>query len=367
MFRRYILNRYFIKELIPPFLIGVCIFVFILMTTQLIKINELIIVHGVSVREATLIVFYLILTFLSVSIPLALLFSTLLVLGRMSSDREIIAMRACGISQFQMLPPFILWAFFLSIVVLLLTFFVEPFGFQEFRVITKKIGADISAAMIKPRSFHERFFNMMIYVDNVNAESNSFNGIFIYDKRVSEHPLTIFAKNGRLFQDKDNQALTLRLEDGSIHREPTKQEEGYQKINFGVYDINIDLEALMNLPAKKPRMLNYEELRIQLNTLDPNTTEWRRHAVELHRKFGLGISCIVFVIFGVAIGAKTRGTIKSSAFLITILFMLFYWILYVKMSSWANDSVMPVWLAMWFPNILVAFIGATVLLKSNKT
>src|SRR3990167_178067 len=367
MLSRRILNKYLLKELIPPFLIGVCVFVFILMTTQIIKINQLIIVHGVSIREASLIVFYLILTFLSISIPLALLFSSLLVLGRLSSDREIIAMRACGISQFQMLPPFLFAASILMVLVLFLTFFVEPFGFQQFRVITKNIGADISAAMIKPRSFHEKFFDMMIYVDNVNTESNSFNGIFIHDKRISEHPLSIFAKTGSLFQDKDGQALTLRLEEGSIHREQTQEDEGYQKINFGIYDINIDLETLLSLPAKKPRMLTYEELRTQLATLYPNSAEWRKHAVELHRKLGLGVGCLVFVIFGVAIGARTRGTVRSSAFLITILFMLVYWILYVKMSAWASDRVIPVWLAMWLPNILVTLVGGAVLLKNNRT
>ena len=87
----------------------------------------------------------------------------------------------------------------------------------------------------------------------------------------------------------------------------------------------------------------------------------------MHRKFGLGVGCLVFVIFGVAIGARTRGTVRSSAFLITILFMLVYWILYVKMSAWASDRVIPVWLAMWLPNILVTLVGGAVLLKNNRT
>lgn len=366
MIRYRTLNKYFLKELVPPFLIGVCIFVFILMTTQLVKINELIIVHGVNIREATLIVFYLLLTFLSVSIPLAILFSTILVLGRMSSDREIIAMRACGISQIQMLPPFLIAGTILAVFVLFLTFFMEPLGFREFSLLTKKIGADISAAMIKPRSFHERFFNMMIYVDSVNENASTFNGIFIYDKRMPSHPVAIFAKGGGFIQDKDGQGLTFRLYDGSVHREPEKKEDGYQTISFGIYDININLDEILKLPQTKPRMLTYTELRKKLATLEYNSPEWKKHDVEWHRKFGMGLGCIFFVIFGVAYAAKTRGTVRSSAFLITIAFMLFYWILYVKMADWAKDSVLPVWLAMWIPNLLVAVVSILLLRRNNR-
>lgn len=366
MFRLKTLFKYLMAELTPPFLIGIGIFLFILMTTQLIKISELIIVHGVSLSEACQLIFYLLATFVSVSIPLAFVFSILLVLGRLSADREIIAMRAAGISQLQILPPFIFMSFLLIGVVLVLSFFVEPWGFLKFRFLAKQIGSDISSVMIQPHVFNERFFDLMIYADNIEPKTKQLKGIFLNDQRVPNEPLTVFASTGAIVPDPEGQVLTLRLKNGSIHRDPRSNKEGYQRIDFRNYDINIDIETILKLPNMKPRMMPYKDLREKLKTLDPKTKDYRRYAVEWHRKFALGASCLVFALFGVALGAQTRRTIRSTAFLVTLGLMLFYWVAYLKMGSIAREGTMPVWFAMWSPNLFIFIVGALLLWRNYR-
>src|SRR3989338_221600 len=99
--RTTIVFRYLFQELVTPFFLGLTVFVFILVMSQILRLNELIIVYGVGLWTVMNLVFFLMISFLAISIPIAFLFSVIMLFGRLSSDSELTAMKASGFSVVQ--------------------------------------------------------------------------------------------------------------------------------------------------------------------------------------------------------------------------------------------------------------------------
>src|SRR5512139_1984489 len=98
-------DRYVIREVIPPFLLSLLVFTFILEVPPVMQQLETLVSKGVSWQIAGRIILLLIPQGLGLTIPMALLTGLLIGLGRLSSDRETVALLACGVSPYRLLRP----------------------------------------------------------------------------------------------------------------------------------------------------------------------------------------------------------------------------------------------------------------------
>ena len=103
MFR--IIDRYIIRELILPSLMGLVVFTFLLMIQPLADYSEQLISKGVSWNIVAKVLVTLVPQALAITIPIALLIGLLIGFGRLSADRESVALLACGISIYRLMRP----------------------------------------------------------------------------------------------------------------------------------------------------------------------------------------------------------------------------------------------------------------------
>ena len=131
-----ILDRYVVREVLPPFFLGLVVLTFLLQMPPMLDYGEQFIEKGVPWPTVVHLLATLIPQALALTIPMALLLGILVALGRMSADREFVAMQACGISIFRLVRP-MLW---LSIPATMATLYVMivliPDQNQAFREIT---------------------------------------------------------------------------------------------------------------------------------------------------------------------------------------------------------------------------------------
>ena len=133
MFR--ILDRYIIRELLLPFLIGLLVFTFLLLIQPLAEQGERLIAKGVSWQLVARVLMTLVPQALAVTIPIALLIGLLIAFGRLSADRESVALQACGISIYRMLRPVLIIATVAWAVTSYVMFVAVPSANQTFREI----------------------------------------------------------------------------------------------------------------------------------------------------------------------------------------------------------------------------------------
>src|SRR5688500_38817 len=99
------LDRYIIREIIPPFVIALLVFTFILIIPFIIALAETMIAKGVPWLTILHLIGTLLPMSLALTIPIALLIGSLVAFGRLSSDREVVVMMACGLSPYRLLRP----------------------------------------------------------------------------------------------------------------------------------------------------------------------------------------------------------------------------------------------------------------------
>ena len=89
-----ILNRYVFRELLGPFFLGLVVFSFVIIPR--LRVLELLVQKNVVPQEILLILFYILPTILTFSLPMAALLAILISFGRLSADNEVTAMRSSG-------------------------------------------------------------------------------------------------------------------------------------------------------------------------------------------------------------------------------------------------------------------------------
>src|SRR5512137_382039 len=104
------ITQYVLRELFGPFCLGLLIFTFVLFMKEVLDLIELVINKGVSLKVVLEMVVYIMPSFLVLTIPMAVLVAALTAFGRLSTDSEITAMKASGISLYTLFVPVCLFA-----------------------------------------------------------------------------------------------------------------------------------------------------------------------------------------------------------------------------------------------------------------
>jgi lipopolysaccharide export system permease protein len=107
-------------------------------------------------------------------------------------------------------------------------------------------------------------------------------------------------------------------------------------------------------------------LETQTYALDSNLRQINRYGVEIHKKFALPFSCIIFVLLGapLAIRSGKRGMTISIGF--SILLFLVYYIFLIGGEKLADRRLMEPWLAMWLANIIFLAVAVGLLRQTNR-
>ena len=159
-----IIDRYVIREIIPPFLLALLVFTFVLIIPFILDLAEAMIAKGVPAGTILQLTVTLLPQALALTIPMALLIGLLVALGRLSADREFVVMMACGISPYRLLQPILVF----SVICWGLTSWVMlkamPDSNQRFREISTEIAMNRAEGEVRPRVFFEDFPNIVLYV-----------------------------------------------------------------------------------------------------------------------------------------------------------------------------------------------------------
>src|SRR4051812_12663614 len=176
---------------------------------------EALVAKGVPWRIAARMMFTLIPQSLGLTIPMALLVGLLIGLGRMSGDREAVALLACGVSPYRLMRPVLLLATLAGAGHLYVMIWAIPDANQTFRrlsydVISKKVENDV-----RPQVFFEDFPNWVLYARDIPQGGGGWKDVLVADTSKPDAPKLYMARKGRLILDRQKQTVDLVLEDGT--------------------------------------------------------------------------------------------------------------------------------------------------------
>ena len=113
-----VIHRYILKELTAPFFTTLFILIFVLLSQFILKNLDRFLGKGLSFGIIIKFLFLNSAWIISLAIPMAVLVTTLMTFGKLSSDNEITAFKASGISYNTLLKPTL--GFAVTILILLI-------------------------------------------------------------------------------------------------------------------------------------------------------------------------------------------------------------------------------------------------------
>jgi lipopolysaccharide export system permease protein len=298
---------------------------------------------------------------------MAVLLSILLTFGRLSSDSEITAFKASGISLYQLYVPVSIFSIGAYLLTTFLVFYGLPWGNIGFKSTLYRIAQSKADIEITERVFNDTFSGLVVYVDKVPIQGKRMEGIMIYDEREQGKFNTIFAREGFLLSNPKSQEVILRLFSGDIHRyEP--QTHTYQKVQFNVYDLKLELAKVFLALGRKIRdhEMSIDELKVKIQQKVRTGENPIPQEVELHKRYAIPFSCIIFGLIGVPLGIQPRRSGRSYGFILSILILLSYYISLTASEILALGHTIPPFLAGWAPNFLFGGLAVYLLIKTAK-
>ena len=128
-----LITTYIFKEMATPFLLSVVLLSATILLGNILKLLELLLTQGAGLVNIVFLVITMIPSFMIYTLPASFLVSVLIACTRMSSDNEIIALKASGLSLTAVIKPVFLMAIIVYIAVLLVTLFVYPWGNYNYK------------------------------------------------------------------------------------------------------------------------------------------------------------------------------------------------------------------------------------------
>ena len=359
---------YLIKELFPAFILGLIGFTFILLTGRIVQLTELFVNKGVPLGYILRLLYLLLPTFMVLTIPMATLLSVLLAFNRLSSDNEITALKASGVSLYQMIPPVLVFAFTTYAATTFLSLYSVPWANEGSRALLYEVASSKANAGVREKVFNDDFEGLVFYVEEIKPRTLAWEKVFISDSRNPAEVLTIIAREGEVLSDPGTLAITLRLKRGAIHK-LGKEPDAYQKIDFSTYDLRLHLKTGLKekrTEEKHPADMTLTELSRAIQALQAKGSAAKIQWVKVHEKFSIPFACLVFGLIGIPLGLQSRvargGKFQGFAWAIGVL--LVYYLLTNAGTSLAERGVVLLEVGMWSANAIFLTLGIYLLVKA---
>ena len=404
---------YIVRDCLFSFLVAFLFFFFVFFVNQLLLMAQEILTKHVPFYQVVLLVFYALPSIIAMAAPFASMMGTLMTIGRLSSDNEVLIILASGLSHRMIFLP----ALLVGIVISLLSFVTNdvllPLGTIQFSKLYRRILVSTPALELEANSV-KRFRDTVIVTGPV--EGTGIDNILILDRTSDGERRVIMAKNAEL-KDAGKDGLSLDLSHAFIQssKEMVRNDYDYASTDFLQYWVPQE-DLIQAVSSIGPREMSSTDLRADIakkandlnERLDDRGTRvlsnalaledslrkgkknesWNRrennlntflrerlasmalkndrtlliYRLEYYKKFSIPFGALSFVFLAVSLGLLAKKSGQTVGFIIGLIISVIYWaILLGGQTMGIRMGYSPFW-SMWMPNILSASVGLIILL-----
>lgn len=372
-----LLARAIFREVATSALLGTVLFTFVLFLQRVGKLFE-ILVRSSAAPQTVLSLFALAIPFtLTFTVPLGVLVGVLIALSRMSSDGEIIGMRAAGIPARKVIPPVLTFATLAMCVAATASLWLTPYAtWRTYKILNQLIAAELTSE-VQPRVFEEQFPNRIVYVgDVIPGPVTRWRNVFIADmtppdeRRNEAHdrgdnPRVTVASDAIAVPDVPHNLIQLSMLNVATHE--LDKNSAYHRTIAPRGDQILEATKPNEIPVKAYAAMDTAPLyrvAYQDQKLEPEKRLEAR--IEFNQRLALPPACFLLALIGIPLGVSSKKGGRAGAFVVTLALAFLYWVGLLFSNGLAKQQKLPVGLAMWIPNIVFAGIGLLLLLRLDR-
>ena len=349
-----ILRNYILRECLLPFTISISVLTSVFLLGYLPQLANKVINKGISLLTVSKMLLYYIPILLGYTLPIACLVTVILTFGRLSSENEILAMRASGVYLRRLLAPLFVVGIALSLLVHILNDRVIPAAYDAQTHILQETGSQNPTALLEPGEFINAFDKYIIFIYRI--DNDHLYGVRIYQPQPNKPTRTIIAQEGEFVKVPGQDKLMLKLINGTSDEPDLKNPDNFYKLNFQNSFITMDLSKKQTKLEKKPKAMTLKELDQKAAELKKLSIDPSPLITEYHRRLAWSLTPLLFILLGFPFAVITHKRAKSANILFAILFAAPYYILSLACQGFASQNAMNPILLMWTPDIIGGII-----------
>ncbi|MDR2485602.1 MAG: LptF/LptG family permease [Treponema sp.] len=402
------LFKYIMVEILFSFSVCFFIFFFVFLVNQLLLVAQDMLSKKVPFMQVVRLLIYAIPSVIALSAPFACMSGTLMTIGRLTSDNEILVMLAAGLSYRTIFTPAFVMGIFISIVSFVANDVLLPAGRVQYVRLYRRILASTPALELSAHSV-KRFKDTVIVTGDVSG--TSIDDVFILDKTGGGERRVIMAKNAEL-RDAGKEGLSLDLNKAFIQssKEVARYDYDYASSEFLRYWVPQEdmIQALSSItPSEMSSRDVHREIGVKRTNLQkrlderynrilshalaledslrkgPQHEAWNRRAnslanftrevqtaaviqrdrsllsymIEFYRKFSIPFGALAFMFLAVPIGLMVKKSGQAIGFIFGLVIAFIYWAMLIGGQTMGLRLGYPPFWCMWLPNILIITIG----------
>jgi len=270
-----------LKSYLGPFLLTFFIALFIFLLQFLWKYIDDLVGKGLDVSVIVELLFYSTLNLIPMSLPMAILLSSIMLFGNMGENNELLAFKSAGVPLLKIMSPLIFFIFFVSIGAFFFSNNIMPYSSLKMRSLIKDIQDTRPELSLKPGVFVSNIKDFSIKIGSKNKETQMLYDMMIYDHASQRgNRIVNLADSGKMYTSENKQYMVLELYNGAYYEEKEEDATNYhnRKLPFEkhFYDKETLLFSLSGFGLKRKdeslwkdhyQMMNLDQLQLTIDSL----------------------------------------------------------------------------------------------------
>ena len=240
------IDKHILKSFIGPFFMILFVVIFILvMQTLWVYIDELV-GKGLGFKVIAEFLFWGSCTILPLAIPLATLLSSMMTIGSMGENNELIALKAAGVSVSRIMLPVMIASVFISIGTYFVINELVPVAYNQIFTLRDDIKKTKNEIKIPDGVFYDGVEGYVLRVSTTDP-GGMMKGVMLYDHQSKGNTRLTIADSALIKMSKDKSYLTIKMFDGTNYQETNNiayrdTSLQLQRINFSKQEMVVTLE-----------------------------------------------------------------------------------------------------------------------------
>jgi LPS export ABC transporter permease LptF/LPS export ABC transporter permease LptG len=369
MAQRRLIERYVLRTIVPYWIAALLLLTAILFVQQIGRYFETVF-HGVMPAEFVYgLALALLPSVLIFTIPMAVLCGTIIGLGRMSSDSELVAMRAAGISTWRTLWPALTVGLIATVAAGYLNLVEAPRSQQHLRAVALRSALYKLDSPVEPRTFTNDFPGYVIYVRDGDKAHGQWGRVFIQTQEPDHATDLITARAGRI--DSSSEKSELVLQDAMKTKVPAAgaRDQSYavdrlETLRYTFPTGRADLIAKLQKPDPNPDEMTFNGLRQYV--AGSSGVEHREASIIFHKRLAFAVAPFVFALFGSALALRMRRGSRGFGVLVSLLILIAYYLVTLGGDQAARAGSIPPALGAWLATGVILTVGVLILLSRER-
>jgi len=359
-------DRYLLREMVGPFFLALAGLVLFILLNIILSLSDLMVDRGIGMATLLKLVVLKMPSLLVIAVPMSALFATFLGLGRLSHDREIVALESIGIPLRRVLLPLILAAAVVGVADFAVYNWVVPASEHAYQQALRDVIYRQGIPRITSNAFFRGPDNQFFYIRRYDEDTGTLHGIQIYDTTSQMFPQAdarvtmITAETGRWT------GTAWELEAGHVYGFDAEGLLVYSG-RFDTLGIPLDqsIEQVLS-HSRTPAEMGIAELIQRIAQARETGQRTDEYLVEAHLKISLPLATVVFVLLGGALSLAFDPRSRAAGIIVGLLLVAIFQGVLWYTQTLGRRGAMNATLAAWLPDLVFGAVGLLLYIRVDR-